>query len=221
VPEVKPGGMRRRNSLKRTTLSLLIIVGAYACLWGYFQWKAQRVRAEVAKKLEPLFKESDELQKLGTVDLDPRSLTLAELEEKFQQPGLKLAGAQNTTKYGWLCGNDQCAIWAAFQVPYGQEVVPTAAPVLVLMNSPFLQAPHHLAIGGIYLGESGEEVKQFCQAHGFGLEAGKNRISWNKDWSAVWAERDDKVSLIVFTNDKALRNTIALEGQPARKRAGS
>jgi hypothetical protein len=221
VPEVKPGGIRRRNVLKRTALSLLVIVGAYAGLWGYFQWKAQKVRAEVEKKLEPLFKESDELGKLGTVDVDPRSATLAELDEEFQQPGQKLAGAQNTTKYGWLCGNDQCAIWAAFPVPYGKEVPPTAAPVLLLMNSPFLQAPHHLAIGGIYLGETGEDIKKFCQTHGHGLELGKNHISWDKDWSAVWAERDGRVTLVVFTNDRALRSTATHDGEPAGKRHGS
>ena len=58
-------GMRsRRGALKRTALSLLVVLGAYAGVWGYFQWKAQKVRAEVEKKLEPLFKESDELAKL-------------------------------------------------------------------------------------------------------------------------------------------------------------
>jgi len=217
VPEVKPGGNRRGNSLKRTALSLLIVVGAYAGLWGYFQWKAQKVRAEAERQLEPLFKESDALEKLGTVDVDPRSVTLAELEEKFQQPGQKLGGAQNTTKYGWLCGGDQCAIWAAFAVPYGQEVAPPATPVLLLMNSPFLQAPHHLAIGGIYLGETGEDVKKFCETHGYGLEKGKNRINWDKDWSAAWAERGGKVSLIVFTNERALRSAAAV-GEAAGKR---
>jgi len=220
VPEVKPRGMRRRNSLKRTALSLLIILGAYTGLWGYFQWRAEKVRAAAEKQLEPLFKESDQLQELGNVDLDPRSVTLAELEEKFQQPGQKLAGAQNTTKYGWLCGGDQCAVWAAFAVPYGQEVPSTAAPVLLLMNSPFLQAPHHLAIGGIALGETGDDVKKFCETHGYGLDKGKNRIGWDKDWSAVWAERDGKVSLLVFSNEKALRSEGA-EGEAAGKRHGS
>jgi hypothetical protein len=209
VPEVKRGRIRRRNSLKRTALSLLIILGAYAGLWGYFQWKAQKVRAEAEKRLEPLFKESDELEKLGTVDLDPRSVTLAELDEKFQPPGQKLAGPQNTTKYGWLCGGDQCAIWAAFAVPYGQEVPPSAAPVLLLMNSPFMHPPRHLAIGGVSLGETGDDVKKFCEAHGHALDEGKNGIHWDKDWSAVWAERDGKVSLIVFSNEMALRGAKA------------
>jgi len=216
VPEVKPAGIRRRNSLKRTALSLLIILGAYAGLWGYFQWKAQKVRAEAEKKLEALFKESDELEKLGTVDLDPRSVTLAESNERFQQPGQKLAGPQNTTKYGWLCGGDPCAIWAAFAVPYGQEVPTTAAPVLLLMNSPFMHPPRHLAIGGISLGETGEDVKKFCDTHGYQFEKGK-RIAWDKNCSAVWAERDGKVSLVIFTNEKALRDVTdrgAAAGKP-------
>jgi hypothetical protein len=219
VPEVRPAGLRRRNSLKRTALSLLIILGAYAGLWGYFQWKAQKVRAAAEKRLEPLFKESDELQRLGTVDLDPRNVTRAELNEKFQQPAQKLAGPQNTTKYGWLCGGDQCAIWAAFAVPYGQQVPAAAAPVLLLINSPFMQPPHHLAIGGIALGEEGEDVKKFCEARGYRLEKG-SRVTWDKDWSAVWAERDGKVSLIVFSNEKALRSAAG-EGEAAGKRHGS
>jgi hypothetical protein len=205
VPEVRPE-RRKRNALQRTALSLLVIVAAYAGVWGYFQWKAQKVRAEVEKQLEPLFKESDELASLKDVDLDPRNLTLAQLEEKFQQPAQKLAGAKNTTKLGWLCGNDQCAIWASFLVPYGQEVPANAVPVLLLVNSPFMQPPHHLAVGGIYLGETGEDMKKFCQARGYSLEQGKNRIIWDKDWSVAWAERDDKISLIVFANQKALHD---------------
>jgi len=221
VPGDNLRGMRsRRGALKRTALSLLVVLGAYAGVWGYFQWKAQRVRAEVEKKLEPLFKQSDELAKLGNVDLDPRNLTLAQMEEEFQQPAQKLAGAKDTTKLGWLCGTDQCAIWASFLVPYGQQVPSTAAPVLLLINSPFMQPPHHLAVGGIYLGETGEDIKKFCQTRGYGLEMGKNRISWDKDWSVAWAERDDKISLIVFANEKALRGDKTGEAVPAAKSLG-
>lgn len=219
MPEVRPE-RRKRNALQRTALSLLVIVAAYAGVWGYFQWKAQKVRAEVEKQLEPLFKESDELASLKDVDLDLRNLTLAQLEEKFQQPSQKLAGAKNTTKLGWLCGNDQCAIWASFLVPFGQGVPANAAPVLLLVNSPFMQPPHHLAVSGIYLGETGEDIKKFCQARGFGLEMGKNRITWDKDWSVAWAERDDKITLIVFANEKALHDVKAGAAVPAAKSLG-
>jgi hypothetical protein len=212
--------LRGRNALQRIALSVLVILAAYAGVWGYFQWKAEKVRAEVEKKLEPLFKESDELAKLGDVDLDPPNLTLAQLEEKFQQPAQKSAGAKNTTKFGWLCGNDQCAIWASFLVPFGQEVPATAAPVLLLVNSPFMQPPHHLAVGGIYLGETGEDIKKFCHTRGYGLEMGKNRIAWDKDWSVAWAERDDRISLIVFANEKALHGEKTGGVVPAAKSLG-
>jgi hypothetical protein len=219
VPEVRPQ-LRRGHLLQRAALSLLVIVAAYAGVWGYFQWKAQKVRAEVEKKLEPLFKESDELASLKDVDLDPRSLTLAQLEEKFQQPSQKLAGAKNTTKLGWLCGNDQCAIWASFLAPFGQEVPANAAPVLLLVDSPFMQPPHHLAVGGIYLGESSADIQKFCQTRGYDLEKGKNRMNWDKDWSVAWAERDDKISLIVFANQKALHDVKAGAAVPAAKSLG-
>lgn len=219
VPEARPE-RRRPNALQRTALSLLVIVAAYAGVWGYLQWKAQKVRAEVEKKLVPLYEESNELAKLGDVDPDPRNLTLAQLEERFQQPAQKLAGAKNTTKLGWLCGNDQCAVWASFLVPLGQEVPATAAPVLLLVNSPFMQPPHHLAVGGIYLGETSEDMKTFCQSHGYSLEKGKNRITWDKDWSVAWAERDDKISLIVFANEKALHDAKAGAAVPAPKALG-
>lgn len=202
---VRPEGMRRPGVLKRTALSLLVLLGAYAGVWGYFQWKAEKVRAEMGKKLEPLFEESDRLEKLMDVDLDPRNLSLAQLEEKFHEPGQKLAGTKNTTKFGWLCGRDQCAIWASFLVPFGQEVPQTDAPVILLVNTPFQEDPHHLAVGGIYLGETDEDMKKFCQTRGYGLEMGKNRISWDKDWSVVWAEREDKISLILFAHEKMLR----------------
>jgi len=217
VPADKTNGIRRRGGLSRIALSLLVIVAAYGGVWGYFQWQAQKVRAEVEKKLEPLYRESDELASLKDVDLDPRSLTLAQLEETLQQPAQKLVGAKNTTKLGWLCGNDQCAVWASFLVPFGQEVPANEAPVLLLVNSPFMQPPHHLAVGGIYLGETGEDIKKFCQTRGYGLEMGKNRITWDKDWSVAWAERDDKISLVVFANEKALHGEKTSEAAPAAR----
>lgn len=199
---------------------MLVVLGAYAGVWGYFQWKAEKVRAEMGKKLEPLFEESDRLNKLADVDLDPRNLSLAQLEQEFYEPDQKLPGAKDTTKLGWLCGGDQCAIWASFLVPFGQEVPQTAEPAILLASTPFMQAPHHLAIGGISLGETGEDIKKFCTARGYGLEMGKNRIHWDKDWSVAWAERDDKVSLIVFANEKMLRSARTGGPEPAEKPLG-
>ena len=105
-------------------------------------------------------------------------------------------------------------------MPYGQEVPQTAAPVLLLVNSPFMQPPHHLAVGGIYLGETGEDIKKFCQTRGYGLAMGKNRITWDKDWTVAWAERDDRISLIVFANEKALRGEKPSAAVPAAKSVG-
>jgi hypothetical protein len=206
VQEAEPVGMKRRSALQRTALSLLVVLGAYAAVWGYFQWKALKVRAELARKLQPLLKEGDALGELPDTDLDPKSLSLAELKEKFHDPGQRTDGARNTTKIGWLCGGNSCAVWASFLVPFGQEVPLTTAPVALLVNTPYLQLPHHLAIGGIYLCETDEDVKKFCQMHGRELVAGKNRINWDKDWSATWAERDGKISLILFANEKAIKD---------------
>jgi hypothetical protein len=38
---------------------------------------------------------------------------------------------------------------------------------------------------------------------------GKNRISWDKDWSLVWIDRNGKISLLVFANEKMIRDSAA------------
>jgi hypothetical protein len=222
VQAARPDGTRRRGALKRTALSLLVVLGAYAAVWGYFQWKALKVRAELAKKLEPVFAEGDRLQKLRDVDLNPTQLSLAGLEEKFQQPSVKLPGAKNSTKLGWVCEGQECAIWASFLVPFGQEIPPTAAPVIVLLDAPFFQYPHHLAIGGISLGETAEDMQKFCQTHGYKLEMGKNKISWDGEWSVAWAEKEGKISLILFANEKTLKDAkIDSDGNAAPAAGGN
>jgi hypothetical protein len=52
-------------------------------------------------------------------------------------------------------------------------------------------------------------MKKFCKQRGYGLPVGKNRISWDKDWSLVWVDTNGKISLLVFANEKMIRDTAA------------
>ncbi len=143
--------------MKKSTIYGLGLLGACLLVVGYFRLKDRQVKADAAKKTEALLTEgiaqNNGLEKLGDIDLSPSGLSLEKLEEKLHQPGLELPGARNTTKLGWACGAKECAIWASFLVPFGQEIPATLTPAVLLVSAPLFKYPHHLAIGGIYLGE--------------------------------------------------------------------
>jgi len=68
------------------------------------------------------------MSSLGKVDLNPSDLTLAALEQRLNTPSRKLSGAFHTTKLGWICGKERCAIWASFLTPPNQDIPTDARP---------------------------------------------------------------------------------------------
>lgn len=64
---------------------------------------------------------------------------------------------------------------------------------------------HRILIGGIYLGEPVSEMLEYAKTHGYGTPVAYHHITWDKDWSLIWAETGGKASSLMFLNDKLIK----------------
>jgi hypothetical protein len=197
--------------LKRIVFYCIGFLSIVLIVLGYFRFKEQPEKAKAAGEMKSFLAEETAqktaLESLGDVSLDLSDLSLAKLEQKIHQPSLRQPGAQNTSRLGWACGGKRCAIWMSFLVPFGQEISPTATPAALVVTDPLFADFNRVLVGGAYIGETVEEMKKICKQRGYGLPVGKNRISWDKDWSLVWTDTNGKVSMLVFTNEKMIRDS--------------
>ena len=197
--------------LKRIAIYCIACLSVVFLVLGYFWLKEWPERAKASSELKAFLAEETAqkttLESLGEVSLDLSDLSLARLEQKLHSPPLRLPGAQNTTRLGWACGGQRCAIWMSFLVPFGQEIAPTVTPAALVVTHPLFTDFNHIVVGGAYVGETVEEMKKFCKQRGYGLPVAKNRISWDKDWSLLWTDKNGKISLLVFANEKMIRDS--------------
>jgi hypothetical protein len=204
--------MEVKHLLKRVLLDLAVIAAvvvlALGCLYVYVWIKVRplrgEARAEPAASLAKMEARHKALIELGSVSLESPNLSLAELQLKLHQPTLSRAGSKNTTTLGWACAGELCTIFASFLVPFGQEIPPSTVPAALLMVDPLFKDVGELAIGGVHLGESVDEVKAYCQKNGYGQETGYHRMTWDKHWTLSWGEMNGKITVVSFGNDKLI-----------------
>lgn len=201
--------------LKRLGIYLAILLGLAFVVCGYFSFESWKIRQETLKELGPFLadeqEQKDELLALSEVDLNPSDLTLATLQQKLGSAVKKQPGDFNTTRLGWVCGKERCAIWATFLVPFDQVIPRNAAPAGLIIKSPALGDFPNIRIGEIHLGGSDQKLVERLKGGGSGSRKVFRRVSWDKDWSAAWARLDGRVFELVFPNDTLLRR---LEIQP-------
>jgi hypothetical protein len=193
---------------KRLWIYIATLIGLVFAFFGYTWFESWKFRHEVLEELGPILADEQEQKKalmaLGEVDLNPTGMTLATLEQKLMSSGLKAPGDLNTTRLGWACGKQRCAIWSTFLVPFGQEIPPNTAPAGLIIKSPALTDFPNIRIREIRLGESDQKLVELWKGGGAGPRKIFRRISWDKDWSAAWAGLDGKVFELVFANDTLL-----------------
>ena len=117
--------------LKKLGIFIAVLLGLAFVVCGYFWYGSWKLRQETLEELGPVLadeQEKDELLALGEVDLNPSDLTLATLEQRLKTPVQKQPGDLNSTRVGWVCGKESCAIWATFLVPVGQDIPPNTVP---------------------------------------------------------------------------------------------
>ncbi len=198
--------------LKRILIGVVVTLAVIALLpgsvVGYFWLRDAPERAKHRKEAEELVAglvaQKKALDTLGDVDFDTAGLTLAQLNQKLNEPTLRKSGAHDSTVVGWACADRSCAIIASFMTPFGQEIPTESAPVVVLMMKPIASATHTLSIDGVHVGSTAEDVERGCKGRGYGAALAKDKITCDDGWGVRWAELDGQVSVLIFSNDKVL-----------------
>jgi hypothetical protein len=199
--------------MPKKILACCAIVSVIGLLYlGYTWFENQRWKTELQKDFGP--RRADELAQrnallaLGDVDLNPSDLTLAVLQQKLPEPGLKQPGDFNSTRLGWACVKERCAILATFFVPFGKEIPVTMTPAGLTISSPSFGDFHNIEVGGVYLGESDEKLADLDQSHQSKCPWRFRVARWDRDWDAAWAGVNSKVFILVFSNQTLQRRFI-------------
>ncbi|HLK02969.1 MAG TPA: hypothetical protein VKT53_00910 [Candidatus Acidoferrum sp.] len=195
---------------KRIFLYAALVLGIAVAIPAFLRFENWRIRRATLRELEPFLSDEQEQTKqmaaLGNIDLNPSTLTLATLEQQLKTPARKLAGDFNTTRLGWVCGKERCAIWASFLTPSNQDILPDARPAGLVISSPVLGEFPNVAVGEIHLGQSDQKLQQLSRGNASKPGKSFHRVAWDKDWDLAWGGVDDKVSMLVFTNEARLKN---------------
>jgi hypothetical protein len=204
--------------LKRLWVYIAILLGLVVVVFAYSRLEEWKFRRKAWSEFGPILAEEQEqkdaLLALGNVDLNPPDLTLADLEQKIHRPGLKLSGDFNTTRLGWACGKERCSIWATFLVPFGQDIPSNVKPAGLIIRSPSLAEFSNIRIREIHLGESDRRLVELSQNYRSDSHKLYHRISWDKDWEAAWGGINNRVFVLVFSNENQLLR-YAKDRQPA------
>jgi hypothetical protein len=171
------------------------------------RWKTELQRDFGLRRADELA-QRNALLALGDVDLNPSNLTFAVLQQELHEPGWKQPGDFNSTRLGWACVKERCAILATFFVPFGKEIPATMTPAGLVISSPSFGDFHNIDVGGVYLGESDEKLADLEQSH-LSKSSRKFRVvRWDRDWDAAWAGLNHKVFILVFSNQTLQRSFI-------------
>lgn len=188
---------------------LLTFIVAAAVFAGTFWYKGIQKKREQERQARQMIRQDIEekarLASLGDISIDPSGLTLGKLNDILRQPAHKLTSAATSTRLGWACGGELCAVEAAFPIPPGRDVPSSAAPMLLSASGVGFGKPFQGSIGGIHLGDPVDVVLNVCRQHGYEVKKEPHRISWDKDWEVAWTESDHHtVSSLFFLNRTVL-----------------
>lgn len=198
-----------------------ILSGILFLYLGYNWFEDRRWKTELQRDFGPRradeLVQRDALLALGDVDLNPSDLTFAGLQQKLHEPGLKQPGDFNSTRLGWACVKERCAILATFFVPFGQEIPATMTPAGLTISSPSFGEFHNIAVGGVHLGESDEKLAELDQYHKSKSSRRFRRVRWDRNWDVAWVGFNHKVFILVFSNETLQRRFINEQNEAVSK----
>jgi len=190
--------------LKQIGIGLGLVLGVvvlnFALAWLRKPSDAQ-LRRNAEAFLGGMTIQGRELKALGNVNIEPTNLNLAELKRQLREPTLIKDEKLNTTKMGWACAGQICAILAVFQIPAGQKVPENATPGQLMMTSPIFSGLPRIGIDGVYLGEAMDEVEGRFRDKPIDRAYERNQITLDNDWDLIWAG-EGKISLLALTKNK-------------------
>jgi hypothetical protein len=199
--------------MTKKILAFCAILSGIGFLYLGYNWlEDQRWKTELQRDFGPRGADEPEqrsaLLALGDVDLNPSNLTFAVLQQRLHEPRWKQSGDFKSTRLGWACVNERCAILATFLVPFGQEIPATMAPAGITFSSPSFGEFHNIKMGEVGLGESDEQLANLDQSHQPRSSRKFRVVRWDRDWDAAWAGFNHKVFILVFSNQTLQRRFI-------------
>lgn len=106
--------------------SVLILAGVF---FAYQWFRLRQVRIAAQREVDKYVAQHKTLESFGDLELDTATLTFAKLEERLQNPSMRLASPGNISRLGWACKEQDCLIWAWFAVPVGGVIAANEVPV--------------------------------------------------------------------------------------------
>jgi len=189
-----------KESVGRVFLGLILaavaVAGAY---WYKDKLKRNEKSRQALETVNQEIEEKERLASLGDVNIDLSGLTLGRLNDAMQQPIHRLDSRGNSTRVGWACGGELCALVAAFATPAGKDLPLSAIPIQITVSKEGFGKPFQGSIGGIHLGDSPDKILAVCRKHGYGATKGNRRLTADRDWEVSWTD-DCQADLLIFWN---------------------
>jgi len=185
--------------------SVLILTGVF---FAYQWFRLRQVRIAAQREVAEYVAQHKTLGSFGDLELDTATLTFAKLEERLQNPSMRLASPGNISRLGWACKEQDCLIWVWFAVPVGGVIASNEVPVALMISDPWgslFGSNQHVSVSGAYLGEPEEQFREFSKKRGYGLEKSTNHITWDENWSLIWTSAQGKINSLYFLNDPLLQ----------------
>src|SRR5215470_19691220 len=203
--------------IKRSRIYTGIVLGLFLVVFGYTRLEMWKLRRKALKEFAPFMADQEDqknaLLALGHVDLSPSDLNFAGMEQKLGKPARKESGDFNSTRLGWACGKEHCAIWGSFLVPLGQNITPDAVPAGLIINGPLSGNYSNITAREIRLGDSDEKLVELSKREQYDAHKLYHRASWDKNWELAWGGIDGKVLMLVFVNE-TVQHSLANRDRP-------
>ena len=188
--------------------AVLAVIAATGALIGTF-WYKRTLKGEARSRqafqmVSQEIEEENKLASLGDIGIDPSGLTLGKLNDLLRLPAHRLSSAPNSSRVGWACGGELCAVTAAFAIPNGMDLPPSAEPILLYVTDIGFGKPFQGSIGGIHLGDPPDVILNVCRQRGYGAARENHRITWDKNWEISWTRSDHRLDSLTFMNRTVL-----------------
>ena len=200
--------------IKRVAVYLLALIVVAVAAW-YFG--VYRPTSEARRSSRDYLKRIDDQEKslaaLGDIRIDPKDLSYSKLIAVLGQPKETVKGPHRSTRDGWACRGEGCAIWAFFLTP-DEGSMPVTAPVLALRIAPpgLNPNPHILSVGGVIIGEPIDQLAEIARHKTHSADRSPNRAAWDANWDVIWTAENERITSLYFLNmtelDRAAPNAV-------------